>query len=163
MSPEYKSWSFIGRRALVEDTASHLKAARSVILLGGPGLGKTSLANQALGQIHESTLTFRIRATPAVSEVPYGALGVLLSELDHQDLTHPMFVLQELGRHLADQAAGRTVVLFVDNVEDLDEMSAVVVSQLVRQRAIVLLCTGGAIGRVAPEFSHLWREGALAR
>lgn len=163
MSPVCSPWPFVGRGDLVHETESNLRSGRSVILVGHPGVGKTSLANQALHRMQDTTISFPVRGTPALSEVPYGALGVLLSDLDPQDFAHPLFVLQGLTRLLVDRAGGRQIVLFVDNIQDLDDMSALVLGQLVSRGTIVVLCVCRTMGEATQEFSRLWRDGALAR
>ncbi|WP_026536025.1 helix-turn-helix transcriptional regulator [Arthrobacter sp. H14] len=163
MTLEYAPWPFVGRAGVVHETAAKLQSGRSVILVGGPGLGKTSLANRVLGLLADSTVSFQVRGTPSLSDVPYGALGVLLSELDDQDLTHPLLLLRGLARFLTHRAGRRRIVLFVDNVQDLDDFSALVISQLAAQKTVVLLCACESMSRAPQEISHLWTDGSLSR
>lgn len=163
MTFEYAPGSFIERVDAVRETASRLEAGRGVVLVGGPGMGKTRLANHVLGLLPESAVSFRIRGTPWISGVPYGALAVLTSELNEGDFAHPLFVLKGLTRFLTDRAEGRRIILFVDNAQDLDEFSTFVISQLVVQERVVLLCACESMSRTPEEITRLWTGGSMSR
>ncbi len=161
--PPYAPWPFVGRHNLVRETASRIQSGRGTILVGGLGRGKTSLANQVLLEMADTTFTVKIRGTPAVATVPYAALAVLLSPLDEEDLNHPLLICREITRILTERAGGRRIVLFVDNLEDLDEESTDVIAQLTMRGEVALLLACEAMSRAPQEIAHLWRGGYLAR
>lgn len=163
MTTELTAWPFVGRDALVHEISLRLTTNRSVILAGGAGSGKTSLAQKALRTLGSDALVLHIRGTAVVSRIPYGPMSFLLSELDEESLHHPILVLQALTRHLKVQAGDRRIVLFVDNIEDLDELSVMTITQLAAQGTVLLVAVCETLPEAPQEFLHLWRDGVLHR
>ncbi|WP_026819298.1 LuxR family transcriptional regulator [Arthrobacter castelli] len=162
--PEHPGkWSFVGREEHVGSLVSSLFSHRSVLLLGRPGCGKTTLAQQALAALSDSALTIQLRGSAIAAGLEYGAIGPLVSELDEADLSHPLTVLRKVAGGLDKRAAGRPVVLLADNIQHLDELSALVISQLAGQGTVTLLAVSERVADAPEEFQSLWKDGFLAR
>lgn len=97
------------------------------------------------------------------AKTPYGALAWLLSELPPEQIANPVHVLRGLGTLLTRQAAGRRIVLAVDNAEEIDELGLLVTSQLCRQGTATLLATARELLHCGPEYIRLWSDGVLKR
>lgn len=154
---------FLGDRA--EDIAASLRraAAAGAIIVGDTGSGKTTLAQHALRALGGDAYIVRIRGSAAMAAIPYGAINFLLSEADAPDLDHPLQVLHTVAHVLQDKAAGRSVVLFVDNAQSLDRMAAAMLAQLVAMgRALLLTCCED-ISALPGGLDRLWQDGLLER
>lgn len=161
--PAYAPWPFVGRQDLVQKTASRIRSGRGTILVGGLGRGKTSLASRVLRETADTSFTVKIRGIPVVSAVPYGALAVLLSPLDARDLNHPLLISRQISRILTERADGRRGVLFVDNLQYLDDESADVIARLAMRDDVGLLLACESMSHAPREIAHLWSCGYLAR
>jgi DNA-binding CsgD family transcriptional regulator len=110
------------------------------VILGGPGMGKSSLVQTALRITGRLGNVVSVQCSQNLRHVPYGALSPLLHSLP--DLTTPVDVLRSL-----QQLGNETVIVVVD-MQYLDAASAFVLAQLVQNRAAKLLATGTAsLGR----------------
>src|SRR3954454_23227713 len=121
-----------GRRLLAATISASLSApdAAGVLLTGGPGAGKTTLARCVLEALGSGSHVERVRGGAVVSRFPYGAIHYLLSEVDLRLLDHPIHVVPAVGRLLRERAGGRRTVVFADNVQLLDDQAAATLAQL---------------------------------
>ena len=158
------AWPLIGRKQAVSDIARVLaESAGGVLVAGSSGTGKTFLTTHALKQFRNDSLVVTLRCSAALSQSPYGALNMLLSELEPGYLNHPVLVLSGLMRLLRERANGRTVYLFVDNAGEADELTAVTIAQLARNRAVRLVLTCSDPLRLSAEITGLCDGGFLTR
>ncbi|NUL43988.1 helix-turn-helix transcriptional regulator [Cellulosimicrobium funkei] len=126
----------------VEILVDILEGERSAgaVILGGPGMGKSSLVQTALEISGRTADVQTVQCSPHLREVPYGALTPLLTMLPA--LTTPVEVLRALQQY------GANPVIVVVDVQHLDAASAFVLAQLVQNRAATLLTIGtGSLGR----------------
>lgn len=162
--PNSTPWPVSGRKTtLSEITGALAETSGGVLVTGASGTGKTLLTTQALRQFKEDSLVIPLRCSAALARSPYGALNILLNELEPGYLEHPVLVLSGLMSLLRQRAAGRTVYLFLDNASELDELTAVTVAQLARNRAARIVLTCSAPHRLSPELSGLCEDGTLTR
>lgn len=120
--------------------------ARGIVLAGGPGVGKTRLAAE-FTKMWPSTASavFRLTATEASVNLPLGVFGSLLpSSIEHGGEQSPHWrttMLRDCAAQLVAAAAGRRMVLTVDNAHLLDDVSATLVHQLVERDGAFLIAT----------------------
>ncbi|WP_081818855.1 helix-turn-helix transcriptional regulator [Arthrobacter sp. UNC362MFTsu5.1] len=158
------AWPLIGRKQAVSDiTRALAESAGGVLVTGTSGTGKTFLTTHALKQFRDDSLVVTLRCSAALSRSPYGALNMLLSDLEPGYLNHPVLVLSGLMRLLRERAMGKTVYLFVDNAGEADELTAVTIAQLARNRAVRLVLTCSDPLRLSAEISGLCDGGFLTR
>lgn len=158
------SWPVIGRKQAVGDiTRALAESTGGVLVTGSSGTGKTFLTTHALKEFREDSLVVTLRCSAALSRSPYGALNMLLSDLEPGYLNHPVLVLSGLMRLLRERAEGKTVYLFVDNAGEADELTAVTIAQLARNRAVRLVLTCSDSLRLSAEISGLCDAGFLSR
>ncbi|MFF1384800.1 LuxR C-terminal-related transcriptional regulator [Arthrobacter sp. NPDC058288] len=158
------AWPLIGRRQAVSDiTRALAESTGGVLVTGSSGTGKTFLTTHALKQFRDDSLVVTLRCSAALSRSPYGALNMLLGDLEPGYLNHPVLVLSGLMRLLRERAKGKTVYLFVDNAGEADELTAVTIAQLARNRAVRLVLTCSDPLRLSAEISGLCDGGFLTR
>ena len=143
--------------AFVLDTLGTMSGA---YLVGRAGVGKSRLVDAVAANAEKAgRAVVRVRATAGSSELP---LGVFLTQLgaSERQLT-PMFA--EIRERLLEQADGRPLLVCVDDVDLLDDASAVLVHQMVATGDAKLLATL-RLGRLAPgEVVDLAQRGEIRR
>jgi DNA-binding CsgD family transcriptional regulator len=138
-----------------------------MIIAGPSGVGKTRLAHEALNLAEERGLAIlRVTATRTAAALPLGALAALLPA-NHHGETGGVDDRADLIRHsaaaLMDRAGGQRLVLLVDDVQFLDDISAMLIQQLATAKAAFLLATLRS-GEAVPEpIVALWKDGVVAR
>ena len=162
-SPSGKSKS--GRDAVVETVLASLAGGAGVgaILVGEYGVGKSFVARQTIDVLGAKALVMSLRCSSSTATIDYGALGPLLNELGDVCLEDPLVVLRTTAQAIKERAKGRQVVLFVDNVGDLDDRSAMVVTQLAVDGVATLLAACESFSSAPAELVGLWRDGLLQR
>lgn len=158
------AWPPIGPRATVDDIAPALAASKGGVLVTGPsGSGKSYLTTRAVNEIRGRSFVVVIRGSAALARSPYGALNILLSDLDPGYLAHPVLVLSALTALLRERAEGKPVYLVIENAAELDELAAMTVAQLARNGAAQLVLTCTDPQRLCGEITRLCGDGFLNR
>ncbi|MFD1211759.1 LuxR C-terminal-related transcriptional regulator [Arthrobacter sp. GCM10027362] len=150
-----------GQSAVLETALS--EDLQGCLVAGGPGTGKTLLVQRVLESRPRDLCAIWVRGTAFAARIPFGALGFLLTELEPGAHGSPGALMQELRKRLAERAQGRTVVIAVDNAEQVDEMSAVVLSRLALGGDAKLILISRHCAGMPAEFTGLWRAGLLRR
>ncbi|MCB5274215.1 Transcriptional regulatory protein LiaR [Arthrobacter sp. SO5] len=153
------------RHQIVSDVIDTLTSGSGcgVVLVGEHGAGKSFIAQRALEQLGEDYVVVQVRGSSISSKLPYGALSVLLNDLDASHLEHPLMVLRGLTQLLHTKAQGRSIVLFVDNAHDLDELSSMMVAQLSAGAHVTLLAACVDLPHVGGDIMGLWKDDLLRR
>lgn len=159
------TWPMVGRDVELRVFLRALDdpACGGVALLGGAGFGKTRLATRALEVAAERGMAVAsVRATRSSATVPLAALGSLLSQLR---ITPELDV--GLFRAVADaielRRGDRTMVLLVDDAQELDEPSAALLEQLVRREGIFVVFTVRTGERDTDAGTWLWNDERVER
>ncbi|OUM45337.1 LuxR C-terminal-related transcriptional regulator [Arthrobacter sedimenti] len=158
-------WPFAGRDADVASIRAVLaeESGRGVVLVGPSGIGKTMIAQHVVGGLSRHFDHIYLRGSAAHATTPYGALNVLLAELDEDTARSPLLVLGALQRMFEGNSAKRRTLMHIDGVEEIDELSATVIAYLARVGAVRLLVTCEDLLRAPGEFFDLWKDGVLER
>jgi len=140
---------------------------RGVIIAGPSGVGKTRLAHEVLNRAEERGLaTLRVTATRTAAALPLGALAALLPAAHHGEtggVDDRADLLRRSAAALMDRAGGQRLVLLVDDVQFLDDISAMLIQQLATANAAFLLATLRT-GEAVPEpIVALWKDGVADR
>lgn len=152
----------VGRESVLHGMQDALRSGKGVLIVGAPGMGKTALATAALeaaGGYH----VVNLHGTPVSRKTSYGAMAWLITELPASAKLHPVQVLQQLRVLLRQKANGLPVLICVDDAEELDDLSALVVSQLARGGDATVIATVQDILLAAPDLISLWSDGYLQR
>lgn len=160
-----RSEKLYARHKTVKEVVAALTSGSGcgAVLVGEHGTGKSFIAQRALEQLGDDYLVVQVRGSSISSKLPYGALSVLLNELDASHLEHPLMVLRGLTQLLHARAKGRSVVLFVDNAHDLDELSTMMVAQLCAGGHVLLLAACVDLPNLGSDIMGLWKDDLLRR
>ncbi len=164
MTPLLPGSFFIGRTELLAgiDTALRRTGSSGAVLVGGTGVGKTALLQQVL-QSGSGVHIVNVRGSAASRRIPYRALSFLLSEVEREVLGNPVMVLQALSAALRRHARGESVIIAVDNAEQLDAASSGVISQLVQNGDARILLAVKDFALADAAFMAMWSDGSLQR
>jgi DNA-binding CsgD family transcriptional regulator len=126
-------WPFTGRDAELRLVGEALSdgAAGGVVIAGLAGVGKTRLAAEASELAGGQGCAVEwVRASRSARSIPLGAFAALLPATNRR-LPEGVELLARARHALAERAAGRRLVLCVDDGQLLDDASASLVHQLV--------------------------------
>ena len=126
-------------------------APGGALILGGVGMGKTSLADAVLSAPDIPEPVMRLYCSPSLHNVPYGVLSPYLGALESLD--KPVEVLREINSVLAEHEAkpGTSNIVVVEDAQYLDEQSCFVFSLLMENAALKIIAVGtGAIETNSP-------------
>ena len=171
MSTAVDTWPLTGRRSqLGRFDEARRDGAAGVLLVGGPGVGKTRLADECLRTAERSGARVgRSIATRTAATVPLGALAPVLQDLFGADATDadPIELFLDIRRRLAAGTAlaedGARPVVLVDDLHLLDATSLTVVQQLITSDAIFLLATVRSGEATSDLATALWRDLGVVR
>ena len=127
-------WPLVGR---VEEQAYVAAAIADrtrcgVLVAGTAGVGKTRLMREVIEAMSDCQVEL-VTATESARTLPFGAVAHLLPDdlasIERVDL------LAVIGRHLVHRAEGRPLVVAVDDIHLLDNLSAALVHHLATTRS----------------------------
>ena len=158
-------WPLIGRERELARIAGVLGRADAtgVVLVGEAGVGKTRLATETirLGDV-SGFATERVVASRAASAIPLGALAPLLPS-GVAALAQGLNALRQATIALTERAAGKPLMLLVDDAHTLDDASAVLLQQLAATKTAFLVVTLHS-GELPPEpVIALWKDHGVER
>jgi DNA-binding CsgD family transcriptional regulator len=163
-------WPLTGRHSELDALRSALtgRRARSVVLVGPAGAGKTRLAREAQGVAQGAgRVTQWVTATHSSVRTPLGAFAPLLPATDATTAGSTTDSLQDLlrrsARALISRGQGRPFVLFVDDAHLLDEASAGLLQQLVATDRMLVVLTVRSGEPVPEALTALWKDDLAVR
>ncbi|PSL55839.1 AAA ATPase-like protein [Saccharothrix carnea] len=158
------SWPLVGRTEELNLISASIRrrpdGPAGMVLTGAAGVGKTRLAQEALTAAERRGALVRwVAGTASARTVPLGAFAATLRLAEPDPIRAVPRAVEEL---LADtRPAG--VVVVVDDAHLLDELSAVLVHQLVLRKAASVLLTLRTGEPVPDAVTALWKDGHLPR
>ncbi|PRY50685.1 regulatory LuxR family protein [Geodermatophilus tzadiensis] len=158
-------WPLVGRDEECAAIAAALDAdpARSVVIAGPAGVGRTRLLREALTMArHRGRPTRAAAASPAAAAVPLGALAPLLPTIEAAT-PDPLPLLQLAAQAIAGDRTGPAPVLGVDDAQFLDPLSVTLLHQVAATGGVTLvLAVRTQPHRVDPS-SQLWKDELATR
>jgi predicted ATPase len=155
------AWPFRGREAELALVAQAMSdpAVAGIVVAGEAGVGKTRLALEALDQADPTRyLSRRAIATRATRSIPLGALAQLLpADLPSANL------LRAAAEALVTVGDERRLVLGIDDAHLLDDVSAALLHQVVRNGEAFVLFTLRSGEPAADPVTALWKERVIER
>ena len=134
-------WPFVGRARERDRAVEALTAApgAGVLLTGDPGVGKSRLLDEVLDEaLRRQRVTLRVTATPGWQAVPFGVLANRVPQASDANVAD---VFRDVERRLREVAAGRGVVVGVDDLNWLDDASAALLERLVAGDAVQVVAS----------------------
>jgi DNA-binding NarL/FixJ family response regulator len=130
------------------------------VLAGAAGVGKTRLAREALAAAQQrGALTQWAVATASARVLPLGAFAATLGVVG----SDPARLVRQATEALLTGAGRAGVIVGVDDAHLLDELSAVLVHQLVLRRVAGVVLTLRSGERAPDAVTALWKDGHLPR
>jgi len=158
-----RAWPLTGRSEELGFIVAAMRrqgVPRGVVVAGAAGVGKTRLAREALAASERRGTTTRwVAATESARRVPLGAFAGVLGAV----VEDPTRVLRRAGDELVAGAGSGGVVVGVDDVHLLDDLSALLVHQLVVRRTATVVVTMRTGEAVPDAVTALWKDEHLDR
>jgi tetratricopeptide (TPR) repeat protein len=159
------TWPLAGRDDELTRLASAMDAGEAgVVLAGPPGVGKTRLATESIAMAemrgwHHAV----VRANRSAATVPFGAFAPLLP-LGSRSAEGLADALREASDTIAATAAGSTLLLMVDDAQELDDASSALLGLLALRREVFVVVTLRTESGPIPEsLTGLWKDDLLIR
>lgn len=154
------AWPTVLRQRHMETVSQALRTRGvvhgGVVLTGGAGVGKTTLARRAMNGTAATTRW--LAGTETARGIPLGAFAHLV---DIADPHEPHSILRAAREHLL--AGSPDVLIGVDGAHMLDQLSATVVHQLAIEHAAKFVVTVRTGQDVPDAITALWKDGLLTR
>ncbi|WP_048555298.1 AAA family ATPase, partial [Nostocoides japonicum] len=146
--------------AFIAETLARADASRGVVIAGSAGVGKTRLAREYAAR--HRTLGGTVRwasGTQTGAGIPLGAFAGLVGDV----AGNPAQLLRRATMNLLGDEAEGDVLVCVDDAHQLDDLSSVLLLQLVLQDRAAVLATVRS-GEPSPDaVSGLWSQSLVPR
>lgn len=161
-------WPLVGRAEEWQRIVTNLTEGRGVVLAGTAGVGKSRLVTDVLQVAADQGLgVVRVSATRTSSQIPLGAFAPLLPAgiwaAQPSGLGSRASLLRRCADALVAASRGQTLILSVDDMHDIDSMSATLIYQLVESNAALILGTVRARTPAPDPIIGLWKNDLADR
>ncbi|WP_433392276.1 AAA family ATPase [Micromonospora sp. KLBMP9576] len=156
-------WPLVGRRRELDRLTDSLTGGvtRCTLVTGEAGIGKSRLAAEVRGAAaRRGFLALRVTATPGWQSVPFGVLSQLVTRPVGPSVAA---AFRDLTARLRAAAAGRPVLVVVDDVNWLDDASSALLERLVAGEAVRVLASARSDAVASPAVTALRRLGPVER
>ena len=160
------TWPLVGRDAEIAAVTDAMDAAASGVLLIGPaGVGKTRLATELIDLgVARGWETAVVRANQSAATIPFGAFAPLLPVSVAPRSQGQAETLRAACSAIAEAAGDSTLLLLVDDAQELDDASSALLQMLALDRRVFLVVTVRADGRdLGVPLTALWKDELLER
>jgi DNA-binding CsgD family transcriptional regulator len=159
------AWPLVGRDEELAFVAATFDEpeSRGLVLAGPSGVGKTRLLDEALTLAHaRGWAVERVAATAAGQAIPFSPFTHILTPEDHPS-SDRLALLLRVTAELSARAAGRRLIVAVDDAHWLNDLSAALVHQIATQGTAFVLATIRT-GTPSPDpVTALWKDDLARR
>src|SRR3984885_7854458 len=158
------AWPLVGRDEELEQISRIWANATcpAVAVIAPAGVGKSRLAREAVAAADRAgAMVCWVQGTRSAAAVPLGACAELLPPDACAD--DQLLQLQRTARILREHAAGRPIVIGVDDAQRLDPASAALILQLAITGTAFVLATVRSSEPCPDAVESLWKDGGAAR
>ncbi|MGV1004882.1 MAG: LuxR C-terminal-related transcriptional regulator [Candidatus Nanopelagicales bacterium] len=157
------NWPLIGRADEMDLLLGRLDGdagTGGAVIAGGAGVGKTRLAREAaMAAAQRGWIVHSLQGTSSAQSIPLGIFSQWISQLDDQ----PLNLVSSVIAAVTASPTNAPVLVVVDDVHLLDDLSAFVLHQLVRREAATVIATLRTGEPVPKSVTELWKDGDLQR
>ncbi len=159
------SWPLVGRSEEIDYARNALVQGPGggVVLVGQAGVGKTLIARRVSSELARDFEVLYLRGSTAIADTPYGVLSMVLAQLDEETSANPLMLLSSLQSRFHPGTEGARTLMVLDNIEDFDDFSAMVIAHLVRAGSVRVLGICGDMQRAPLELFNLWKDDVVRR
>lgn len=159
------SWRFVGRAdelGLITSAATGT-TGRGLIVSGAAGIGKSRLLREAISALDSARFAiWTASANAATSGLPFGSFAHALP-VDQPAGLAPAGLLRWAVDALHQQAAGRPIVLAVDDIHLVDPLSAALICLIARSANARVLATLRTGEHPHDSIATLWKDDLVDR
>jgi DNA-binding CsgD family transcriptional regulator len=157
-------WPLIGRGAERDEILTLARVGRGVVLGGPAGVGKSRLLDEIARVLEDDDgwHVERVVGTPALSVFPLGAFA-FVEQPAAIELGRFPTPLGSMRRGLLDRAAGRSLLLAIDDAHMLDDASASLAYQLAVTDNVVVAATVRGPEGLPEAVLALWKNERCER
>lgn len=155
-----------GREAFLSRLLAQLTESSGcgAVLLGGPGIGKTALAEELVSSLPPAVAVVRVHGSEVLTAVPYGALSAHLRGLAADEVADAATVMRRLAQAIAHSAVSpeELPLLLIDDAHDLDAHSVALLAQLIAGHKARALILARPLPGLPQGFAELADDGLLS-
>lgn len=158
-------WRFVGRAKELDlvSSATSGVTGRGLIVSGVAGIGKSRLLREGIARLNPEQVAFwTASANTATSGLPFGSFAHALP-VDQPAGLSPAGLLRWAVDALHQQAAGRPMVVSVDDIHLVDPLSAALIHLVARSGHARVLATLRTGEFVHDSVASLWKDDLVDR
>jgi DNA-binding CsgD family transcriptional regulator/tetratricopeptide (TPR) repeat protein len=160
---ERRKWSSLVRQDIQASVLSVLadEDMHGVVVVGAQGVGKSTFARAVEAQLVGHAHIVHLHGTSTDPAIPFGQLAFLVARLPGPDLASPGEIVHGISRLIREDAAGRPVLVVLEDLPAIDSMSTAVLMQLLLSGAAKLMVTVRNITDMPEDLIRLLRNRSL--
>ena len=140
---ERRKWSSLVRQDVQATVVSILEDSdlHGVVVVGAQGVGKSTFARAVEAKLVGKTHVIHLHGTTTDPAIPFGQLAFLVARLPGHALESPGEIVHGISRLIREDAAGRPVLVVLEDLPAIDSMSTAVLMHLILSGAAKLIVT----------------------
>lgn len=160
-----RRWSSLVRQDDVHSVLGYLgdQQLHGAVILGPRGVGKSMLARKVVQRLGAATHVVRLFGSNTATEVPYSIFSVHLARLRAHQIESPSAVLGGLVEQITNDAHGRPIIVMLDELPGIDNLSMGVLMHLVLGGKAKLLVVARTTADFPEDLVWMIKDGLLAQ
>ncbi|MGG5174040.1 LuxR C-terminal-related transcriptional regulator [Pseudarthrobacter sp. J1763] len=158
-----RQWTSLARKAALEQTIQTLSISDEhfgVVIRGGPGMGKSVFARTLATELSGTTHVVHLSGADSRWLPHFSQVSHLLARLPDASDSH-RDVVAALAHMILSDAAGSPVLLIVEDVQDMDDLSTAVVMRLLLGGSAKLVACVQELAHLPLDLVDLYKDGLL--